>query len=81
VRDTDDLLVVTSDFLATGGDAALAPVGRVRVIDAGGEAPLVRDVIADRLRARGGRIGWRDVFDPARPRWTFPGARPVRCVD
>ncbi len=79
VRDGEDLLVVTSDFLATGGDGAFAPVGVLRVIDSGADAPLLRDVIAERLRARGGRIGWRDVFDPAHPRWTFPGSRPVRC--
>jgi 5'-nucleotidase len=79
VRDDEELLVVTSDFLATGGDAAFAPVRLLQVIDAGADAPLLRDVIAARLRARGGKIGWRDVFDPAHPRWTYPGPRPVRC--
>jgi 5'-nucleotidase len=79
VRDDEELLVVTSDFLATGGDGAFASVGVLRVIDAGGDAAFLREAIAARLHARGGRIGSHDVFDPSRPRWTYPGPRPVTC--
>jgi 5'-nucleotidase len=79
VRDSEDLLVVTSDFLATGGDAAFAPVRLLRVLDAGAERQLLRDAIAERLSARGGRLGWRDVYDTTHPRWRYPGSRPVTC--
>jgi hypothetical protein len=79
VRDAEELLVVTSDFLAMGGDAAFASVGLLRVISAEGAGPLLRDAIAARLRAQGGRIASRDVFDPAHPRWHYPGSRPVKC--
>jgi 2',3'-cyclic-nucleotide 2'-phosphodiesterase (5'-nucleotidase family) len=75
----EELTVATSDFLATGGDGAFAPVRLLRVTDAGDDGPLVRDAIADRLRERGGWLDAKQFFDPARPRLTYAGRRPVRC--
>ena len=63
----EELTVATSDFLATGGDGAFAPVRLLRVTDAGDDGPLVRDAIADRLRERGGWLDAKQFFDPARP--------------
>ena len=79
VGDDEELTVATSDFLATGGDGAFAPVRLLRVTDAGDDGPLVRDAIADRLRERGGWLDAKQFFDPARPRLTYAGRRPVRC--
>jgi 5'-nucleotidase len=79
IRDDEELTIATSDFLATGGDAAFAPVRVPRALEAGDDAPLVRDAIADRLRHRGGAIDPRQFFDIAHPRLMYSGKRPVRC--
>ncbi|RMH38609.1 MAG: bifunctional metallophosphatase/5'-nucleotidase, partial [Deltaproteobacteria bacterium] len=74
------LTVATSDFLATGGDGGLfRNLGLPPdAIELRGD-PTIRDAMAERLRARGGRLAPADVFDPARPRIGLPSPRPVRC--
>lgn len=76
IGDQDPLTVVTSNFLAEGGDGLVGP-GR-RSVE---EAPPLRDAMADVLRRRGGRLSGLDpaLLDPARPRVSYPGSRPVRC--
>ena len=76
VRDDERLTVVTSDFLATGGnDGAFKglPDGAVTI-----ERALLREEIVRVLRARGGEL--RGTYDPALPRLSYPGARPVSCA-
>ncbi len=73
------LRLVTSDFLATGGDGLLSDeLQRRTTLDDG---PPIRDAMADLLRQ--GRVSPhaddRALYDPAHPRLTFPGPRPVRC--
>jgi 5'-nucleotidase len=66
--------IVTSDFLASGGDGLFARSGlsadAVHVTDT-----IIRDAMADVLRARKGTI------DPAQlpKRLDYPGKRPVSC--
>jgi 2',3'-cyclic-nucleotide 2'-phosphodiesterase (5'-nucleotidase family) len=79
IRDDEELTIATSDFLATGGDGAFAPVRLLPVADAGDDAPLVRDAIADGLRQRAGWLDAKQFFDPAHPRLSYQGTRPVRC--
>lgn len=78
IADDRALTLVTSDFLASGGDGAIGrlklPDGAVTVTDV-----IIRDALADALRARGGAISERDVFDPDRRRLAYPPPRPVRC--
>ncbi len=71
------LTLVTTDFLATGGDGALGrlPEGRVTLED--GEP--VRDAMAAALRDRGGRLSPSALHDASQPRVRYPGERPVRC--
>jgi len=79
IAPSQPLVLVTSDFLATGGDALLPEeLRRAAVLDQG--LPI-RDEMAKVLRARGGTLTGADpsVYDPARPRLVFPGPRPVRC--
>lgn len=78
IGDPDRLTLVTSDFLATGGDGMVFPEGSV-VLDDG--API-REALATLLGARGPRLSGEDpsILDPRRPRMEFPGKRPVRCV-
>jgi 5'-nucleotidase len=79
LRPTTELLVVASDFLATGGsgvftEAQQAP-DRVEITDR-----LMRDVLAEQIRARRGPIDPPRLLVPSRPRIAFPGERPVACT-
>jgi 2',3'-cyclic-nucleotide 2'-phosphodiesterase (5'-nucleotidase family) len=79
VRDEEPLVVVTTDFLATGGDGYFAPVappGGFSIPDA---APLARDVVADWLRRRGGHLRAAQLVDADHPRWTHSSALPMTC--
>ena len=79
IRDDAMLRVVTTDFLALGGDAILAaatPAGGFRI---GGDGPLLRDAVADWLIARGGRIGEGELRKRAASVWTLPGPPPLNC--
>ncbi len=73
------LKVLTSDFLATGGDGLFSEETKQRTkLDDG---PPIREAMADLLRARKSPLNPDDpaLFDPAHPRIAYPGARPVRC--
>jgi 5'-nucleotidase len=70
--------VVTSDYLATGGDgffSALADLEQRTQVDAG--KPL-REALAERLRARGGTLRGDDP-ELTRPRLLLLAPRPIRC--
>jgi 2',3'-cyclic-nucleotide 2'-phosphodiesterase (5'-nucleotidase family) len=73
------LTLLTSDFLATGGDGLFSEETKKRAkLDDG---PPIRDAMAELLRARKTPLGPDDraLFDPARPRIAYPGPRPVKC--
>jgi hypothetical protein len=80
IRDDERLLVVTTDFLSTGGDGLLSPVIPAQGFAVTEDAPLARDVVAESLRRRGGRLRQGDLIDRDNPRWVYPGALPVRCA-
>ena len=73
--------VVTSDFLALGGDdfGVLAPDHPEIQIDP--NAPLLRERVIALLRTRPGALRPDDpaLFDEAHPRIRLPGPRPVHC--
>ena len=77
----DKLTLVTSDFLASGGDGLGVTgldQGAIQIHDDG---PIIRDGIAELLARRGGtlRAGDKKLFDKVAPRLAYPGKRPVRC--
>jgi 2',3'-cyclic-nucleotide 2'-phosphodiesterase (5'-nucleotidase family) len=73
----DKLTLVTSDFLATGGDGLFSDEVRARaVLDRG---PPIRDAMAAELRGRKAPLRPDDLYDPGQPRIDYPGRRPVRC--
>lgn len=81
IRDGERVAVVTSDYLATGGDELFAGPGRPQPKSDTG--PLtVRDALAAVLRKRGGRVDGDapELYDPKHPRLDLPSARPVRCA-
>jgi len=76
VRDDETLIVVTSDFLASGGDDFFTPIVPLRVTRSDG--PLIRDHVADWLTRAARR--WRaEDLTPKTRRITYPGTRPVTC--
>ena len=82
IGDDDALVVVTSDFLASGGDGAF---GRLDLPDgaitpSGGDP--IRDGMADVLRERGGTLSGKDpaVFSADHRRVVYPGERPMACA-
>ena len=78
IADGTVLRVATTDFLALGGEGLFAPVappGGFQV----GDGPVVRDAVADWLRARGGRLGDSEFTRRAASTWTLPGPLPLNC--
>jgi 2',3'-cyclic-nucleotide 2'-phosphodiesterase (5'-nucleotidase family) len=80
VGDGERLTVVTSDFLASGGDGGtFGPVAPGEAtID---ESAIIREDIIAALRRRGGELSGADprLYDRAHPRIEYPGTRPVTC--
>jgi 5'-nucleotidase len=74
VVDGDRLTLVTTDFIALGGDTTAIPAAG-RVI----EDELVRDAFEKGLTNRG-ILEEREVYDAKNPRWKLPMERPVRCA-
>jgi 5'-nucleotidase len=76
MRDEEVLSLITTDFLATGGDGFFA--GAAIDYEIG---PPIRDAMADALHRRRGTLDPTDgaLFDPAHPRFTLPGAVPIPC--
>lgn len=81
VRDPDTLRLLTSDFLATGGDRALAAEVRADSIQLVDEGDNIRDGIARHLAEHPATIRPDDprIFGGT-PRWQFSGSRPLRCT-
>lgn len=74
VRDTDQLDVVTSDYLATTPMFTGLPEDARQIEDV-----LIREAIAEALTARGGQLDPARYYDAERPRVQLPSPRPVDC--
>jgi 5'-nucleotidase len=79
ILDHEQLLVVTNDFLVSGGDEVLTPAISAEGFPIEFEGPLVRDVIVDWMKNRGGRLSEDQFIDESRPRWNLPRPAPVNC--
>lgn len=72
--------LVTSDFLASGGDGMLTAFKLPAPMELTNE--IMRDSFARSLRARKGAAKKLDpvkLYDPKSPRLSFTGTRPIRC--
>jgi 2',3'-cyclic-nucleotide 2'-phosphodiesterase (5'-nucleotidase family) len=76
-----ELVLVTNDFVATGGDELLSPIPRVIKRGRVDTDETLRDVVAKQLAKRTRPLNPDDpeFFDPALPRIAYPGKRPVSC--
>jgi 5'-nucleotidase len=79
IGDNANLLVITNDFLTTGGDGILTPVMPASGFPVDHDGQLLRDIIVDWMRATGGRLREQQFIDDDNPRWIFPEPAPVRC--
>ncbi len=70
--------LVTSDFLASGGDGVIArlklPANAITSTDT-----IIRDAMAEVLRKQKGTIEPAKIFGPGRQRLDFEGKRPLHC--
>lgn len=71
--------LVTSDFLASGGDASAIgrlelPAGSIEITDV-----IIRDALADLLRKSKGKVDPSQYFSPTKKRLDYAGERPVLC--
>lgn len=66
------LVVVTTEMLASG--SLFAPAARRGGVTVSPEAPIAREVVADWIRSRGGRLSESQFAAPAKPRWDAPVA-------
>lgn len=77
IKLTDQLRVVTVDFLATGGDGFFDPIQPVKLIGSVSDGPIFRDVFAFSLMRSGGTLA---PPSPSGPHGVvFEGPRPVTC--
>ena len=80
LRDAEALEILTTDFLATGGDGLFAAVQARADAVVVEDGPPIREVLADALRKAGPRkIVPVEYLRPGAPRVGFTGPRPVRC--
>ncbi|MCG8604450.1 5'-nucleotidase C-terminal domain-containing protein, partial [bacterium] len=79
IDDDDVLTVMTTDFLATGGDDVLTPVIPDGGFEIDNAKPLVREVIADWLRNRGGSIDAETFSDAGNPKWNIDASVTPGC--
>jgi 2',3'-cyclic-nucleotide 2'-phosphodiesterase (5'-nucleotidase family) len=78
LSDTAAYKLVTSDFLASGGDGLIGrlklPDGAIKITDV-----IIRDAMADTLRKKQGTIDPARLFSAATKRLDYVGNRPVEC--
>lgn len=80
---SEAVTVLTSDYLATGGDGMFSAATLRAAEIALPAGPLIRDAMAGELRQRGGELSGEapDTYDPGHPRVRVTGARPLRCEE
>ncbi len=70
--------LVTSDFLASGGDGVIGrlklPEGAIKMTDV-----IIREAMADLLRKKTGTIDPATLYSPSKKRLDYAGDRPISC--
>ena len=79
VDDDDRVRIAASDFLATGGDNILTPAMPDNGYEYDNDPRLVRDVVADWLRAHGDTLNAAEFQNEADRRWNLPDSLPATC--
>jgi len=80
IEDHEMLAVMTTDFLAMGGDAIFTPVIPEDGYPIGGSTQLVRETIASWMRERGGNLNADSFSDADDPKWNIPESVIMECA-
>ncbi|MDH3534030.1 MAG: 5'-nucleotidase C-terminal domain-containing protein, partial [Gammaproteobacteria bacterium] len=80
IRDTDVLRIGANDFLTSGGDDILTPAMPDGGFALDDDPRLIREIIVDWLRNRGGRLHPQQFQDQAGRRWNLPESLPATCT-
>jgi 5'-nucleotidase len=78
LSETASYKLVTSDFLASGGDGL---IGRLKLPETAIQMTdvIIRDAMADALRKRKGAIEPAQLYSATKKRMDYEGERPVEC--
>ena len=79
IEDSDTLRVVANDFLLLGGDDVLTPAIPEGGFEIPYGTPLVRDVLVEWFRNRGGSMNATEFRDSENLRWNLPEPLPEDC--
>jgi 5'-nucleotidase len=79
IRDDDRVRVAANDFLAGGGDGIFVPATPDGGFEYDDDPRLIRDVVVDWLRKRGGRLRADQYMKTSGRRWTLPDSLPTTC--
>jgi 2',3'-cyclic-nucleotide 2'-phosphodiesterase (5'-nucleotidase family) len=80
IEDDDALVVLTTDFLATGGDDVLTPIIPEGGFPIDASQPLIREAIANWLRQHGGSLDAGSFSDSGNPKWNISVAAGDACA-
>ncbi len=80
IEDHETLAVMTTDFLAMGGDEIFAPVIPEDGFPIAGNTQLVREAIASWMRERGGTLSADNFSDADNPKWNIPESVMMECA-
>ena len=79
IEDADTLRVATNDFLLLGGDGIMVPVTPEGGFNIPSGKPLVRDILVEWFKRRGGTMNAGEFRDPENLRWNLPDPLPEVC--
>jgi 2',3'-cyclic-nucleotide 2'-phosphodiesterase (5'-nucleotidase family) len=80
IEDHETLAVMTTDFLAMGGDEIFTPVIPEDGFSIAGNTQLVREAIASWMRERGGTLNAASFSDADSPKWNIPESVIAECA-
>ena len=80
IEDHEMLAVMTTDFLATGGDDLFTPIIPEGGFPIANDMPLVREVIAGWMRRRGGSLSADSFSDADSPKWNVADSTLDECA-
>jgi 2',3'-cyclic-nucleotide 2'-phosphodiesterase (5'-nucleotidase family) len=80
IEDHEMLAVMTTDFLAMGGDDVFTPVIPENGFPLATDAEYVREAFANWMRQRGGNLDADTFSDAASPKWNLPQSGMAECA-
>ena len=80
ILDTDEIRLLTSDYLWLGGDNILTPIIPPGGFELDLRQPLIRDALVEWFRQRGGTMHPADWRSHAEPKWNLPAENFSGCA-